>query len=148
MTSASFIASRLDSCNLGREDRLAFCSHWLERKTIVETTKDFTDRELEILEAWLKRTSNEAILSNVTAWRAARDAEQVSLMEMISEAVSSDPVRYSLVELRDLEKQFRFEVYGTDSRQFMIWLTENEELLKPVRVPVAQANRFENGVNL
>jgi hypothetical protein len=148
MTSAAFIAARLDSCSLGREDRLAFCSWFLERQTIVSSTKDFTDRELEMLEAWLRRTSNQAILSNVAFWRAARDAEQVSLEELISSTVSDDPTRYSLKEIKDLEKQFRFETRGIDSRQFTIWLTEREELLKPVRVPVARAGRLESGVNL
>ena len=87
MTSAAFIASRLDSCGLTRPDRLMFVCWVLGRQTLVDSTKDLADAELEWLEAWLRRSSNEDVLEQVRIWKLDVQAEQISIDDLLASSV-------------------------------------------------------------
>jgi hypothetical protein len=142
MTSITVIIKALDFAGVLEVDQIGFCQTLVGRTTPVSRLEGFSFRELEILESFFKRSPVEAVRTCAASWKA----RAVSLEEMISSTVSSDPARYSRAELKDRAKQFLLETHADPREaklsQFLIWLEEDEELLKPV-VPVARANRLE-----
>jgi hypothetical protein len=119
--------SRLDNTSLKRDSqgKRDFCTHLLKRDRVL-TLKDLTPAEIEHLDLYFGKKSNDALNAKIIEWRKAQDREQYSLGEFIQLSRQERFLGYSPEDLQILKEDFRAEQPDADESFFNEWLLQRE----------------------